>query len=142
MAQSLVCTLITPDAKVFEQTVSHASIPAWDGQIGLLPRRAPLLVKLGDGLLRLDLPEGRTRFYFLGGGFAQMKDDRLTLLTSEAIDESEADRGQAQAALAEAQSRRALSDEEVEQRDRAARRARALIELAGLAKARQPRHSA
>ncbi len=131
MAESLLCTLITPDAQVFDQPVAHASIPAWDGQIGLLPRRAPLLVKLGEGLLRLDLPEGRTQWYFIGGGFAQMKEDRLTLLTSEAVAEEDADRSEAQAMLAEAQARRALSDEEVAARERTARRARALIELAG-----------
>ena len=50
----------------------------------ILNQRAPLMAKLGTGVLRLDTASGAERFV-VTGGYAQMKDDVLTVLTSHAI---------------------------------------------------------
>ena len=70
---------------MLDEPVVYASIPAWDGQIGVAPMRAPLLVKMDDGPLRLDGAGGKAQWFFVAGGFGQMNDNRLTLLTDEAI---------------------------------------------------------
>ena len=79
------CTVITPEQELLDQKVSYASIPAWDGLLGVATQRAPLLVKLGDGPLRLDTEDGKSQLYFIGGGFAQMQNNTLSLLAAEAI---------------------------------------------------------
>ncbi|HAI13510.1 MAG TPA: hypothetical protein DCM28_17515, partial [Phycisphaerales bacterium] len=51
MATSFQCTLVTPERQLVDQPVTYASIPAWDGLMGVEPQRAPLMIKLGAGAL-------------------------------------------------------------------------------------------
>ncbi|HVX87134.1 MAG TPA: F0F1 ATP synthase subunit epsilon [Phycisphaerae bacterium] len=80
-------SLITPEAIVLETTVTQAQVPAFDGLVGIMHQRAPLLAKLGTGVLRLDTASGAggRQEFLVSGGYAQMKDDELTILTTEAI---------------------------------------------------------
>lgn len=130
MPEPFQCTLITPQAQVLDDQVVYASIPAHDGQLGVAHLRAPIVTKLADGPLRLDYPSGESKHYFIGGGFAQVKDDKLVLLTEEAIPADKLDVAQARADLADALSSSALSDEQVADRDRKVARARAMAHLA------------
>ena len=84
MAEPFKATLITPEATVLEALIAAAQIPAYDGLVGILNHRAPLLAKLGTGIVRLDTTSGTQRFV-VSGGYAQMKGEELTILTSEAI---------------------------------------------------------
>jgi len=78
------CVIVTPEQQAMDESVTQAIVPAWDGQIGILTGRAPLLLKLGTGPLRIDLPGGQRRTFKIDGGIAQMKDNRLTILTQDA----------------------------------------------------------
>lgn len=129
MADTFRCTLVTPEQQLLDESVVYASIPAWDGQIGLAPQRAPLLVKLGDGALRLDFAKGGSRWFFLAGGFAQMKDNRLSLVTDEAVPAEEIVRKDAEASLREAEAKPAVTDEEVARQQRRIARSRAMLHL-------------
>ena len=84
MAAPFKASLITPEAIVLEATITSAQVPAADGLVGILNHRAPLLAKMGTGILRLDTTAGSQR-YLVSGGYAQMKGEELTILTSEAI---------------------------------------------------------
>src|SRR4029079_7388412 len=84
MAKTFHCTVITPERPVLEREATFVAFPAFDGEMGVLPHRAPLLAKLGAGELRVESPAGDAAF-FINGGFAQMVDDKLTLLTEEAM---------------------------------------------------------
>ena len=126
------CTVVTPEQQVIDEQVTQAIVPAHDGQVGILTGRAPLLVKLGVGELRLDAAAGgQSRRFFIEGGIAQMKDDRLTILTDEAIPAAEISADEARAALAEASAQPAIDPVAVEQRDRRMQRARAMQQIAG-----------
>ena len=81
---SFQCTVVTPERLLLDEPVTQAIVPAHDGLVGILTGRAPLLVKLGAGRLRLDMPSGSQQFFQVGGGVAQMKDNRLTILTTQA----------------------------------------------------------
>jgi F-type H+-transporting ATPase subunit epsilon len=136
VARTFQCTLVTPHRQVFDEQVTHVTIPAHDGQIGVLPSRAPLMVKLGYGPLRVDVASGGggaggTRWYCIGGGFAQMKGNRLSLVASEATTVDEIDRQEAQAALKEAQARVTHSDAEFDLNQRDQARARTMLQLLG-----------
>ncbi|HVT82101.1 MAG TPA: F0F1 ATP synthase subunit epsilon, partial [Phycisphaerae bacterium] len=72
MAEPFKASLITPEAIVLETTITAAQVPAFDGLVGILNHRAPLLAKLGTGILRLDTTGGSQRF-MISGGYAQMK---------------------------------------------------------------------
>lgn len=101
MAATFPCSIVTPTATVFEDEVSYVSFPAWDGQHGVMAGQSPLLSRLGTGALRVDLPDGDTRWYLLDRGFAQVQDGALTLLTTSATPAGEISTEEADRTLAE-----------------------------------------
>lgn len=78
-------TVLTPEAPVLETDVTQVLVPAHDGLVGVLTHRAPLLTKLGIGVLGLDQPGGSQERYVITGGYAQMKNNVLTILTDDAL---------------------------------------------------------
>ena len=84
--KTFVVRLITPQGKLLDAPAAAAQIPAHDGLMGFLPNRAAIVVKLGNGPLRVEFPsgEGGSREYFIEEGFAQMVNNKLTVLTAKA----------------------------------------------------------
>ena len=95
------CSIVTPERAVLETEAHMVSLPAHDGEMGILRGRAPLLCQLGIGTLRVEGPEGKEVF-FVDRGFAQMVDNKLTVLTEQARRPAEIDRDAAQKSLDEA----------------------------------------
>lgn len=83
MPGTITCSLITPELEVFEKEATYVDLPAHDGQMGFMTDRAPLLVKLGTGLLTVTGPGEETKVQ-ISGGFAQMKGNTLAILTDKA----------------------------------------------------------
>ena len=124
------CTVVTPEQQVIDEQITQAIVPAHDGQVGILTDRAPLLVKLGVGELRLDVAGGQRRTFLIDGGVAQMKDNRLTILTDDAVPAAEINAEEARAAVAEATAQRVTDAESFQQRQHRLRRARAMQQIA------------
>ncbi|MGE5609869.1 MAG: ATP synthase F1 subunit epsilon [Bacillota bacterium] len=112
------CTVVTPEHQAFEGTISQAILPAHDGLIGVLTDRAPLLVKLGVGVLRLDQAGEQKHYFLVDGGIAQMKDNRLTILTSEATPAQDIDIREAEAEYAEALAMHPTNEKALQERQR------------------------
>lgn len=109
-AKSFEFRLITPQGKLLESVVSSVTIPAHDGSMGQLPNHAAFVVKLGLGELRLNFApgvpgsnQGGSRAYLVEDGFAQMVDNRLTVLTTRAIPIAQLTEADAQAELNKAE---------------------------------------
>lgn len=124
------CVIVTPEQQVLDESAAQAIVPAWDGQIGILTHRAPLLVKLGLGAMRVDQADGRRRMFLIDGGIGQMKDNHLTILTDRAIAAEDIDPASARAEYAEAEARVATDTKERERRTHEMRRAKLEQELA------------
>ena len=124
------CTVVTPEQQALDESAAQAIVPAWDGQVGILTGRAPLLVKLGMGSLRVDLAGGQRRTFFIDGGIAQMKDNRLTILTNEATAAEAIDAQAARAEYSEAEARVPTDPKTREDRWRQMQRARLKQEVA------------
>jgi len=125
------CTVVTPEQQAFDSSITQAIVPAHDGLIGILTDRAPLLVRLGTGPLRLDLAGGRSQYYFVDGGVAQMKDNRLTIVTGEAIGADQIDYEAARVEFAEATASKAGDENSAKDREHRLQRARAKQAMAG-----------
>ncbi len=130
MANTFRCTLVTPEQQLLDVAVTYATFPAHDGQVGLMKGRAPLLAALGDGAMRLDFEDGGSRWFFVGGGFAQMKDDKLSLVAEEATPADEIVRSKADEDLKKAIATVAHSDDEVEKKFRSIQRAKQMSGIA------------
>ena len=119
------CVIVTPEQQVLDESLTQAILPAHDGLIGVLTDRAPLLVKLGQGPLRVDLAGGQSQHFYVEGGVAQMKDNRLTILSKEAAPADQIDAEAARAELLEAQARQTTDARTAKEREDQMARARA-----------------
>lgn len=120
--------VVTPERVVLERAARFAAFPAYDGEVGILPHRAPLLARLGHGELRVESAEGQEAL-FVSGGFAQMVGNKLTLLTEEARPLAELDRAKADAELASAKALPASNEALRAAREKALGRAAAKLRL-------------
>jgi F-type H+-transporting ATPase subunit epsilon len=138
LAKTFRCSIVTPDAAVFDEDVTYASFPAWDGQQGMMAGQSPLLTRLGVGSLRLDLgaPGSNSRWFLIDGGFAQVQDNNLTLLTEKAVPAEKLSLQEGQAELAEANARVTKPGEDRARVERDQQRALAKTNLARAASQR------
>ncbi len=127
---SFQCTIVTPEQQLLDQAVTQVILPAHDGQIGILTGRAPLLVKLGLGKLQIDVAGGRQQVFLVEGGIAQMKDNRLTVLTNAAWTAGEIDAAAARAEYDEASRSTPADAKGRDERQRKMNRARLKQEMA------------
>lgn len=125
------CAIITPEAQVLEGDIHFAALPAHDGEIGILKDRAPLLCKLGIGILRIEQDE-KKKEWFIDGGFAQMVGNRLTILTKQAFAPESVNPMTARKALDEAELMQAHDPATQQMRTDAIARAKAQLRLAGI----------
>jgi len=123
------CSVITPERPVLECEASFVAFPAHDGEVGALVNRGPLVCKLGIGAMRVDTPSEK-HVLFVDGGFAQVAENHLTILTEQAKKKGEIDAASAEAALAEARSMPTATVEAVEEKSDAIKRAKVQIKIA------------
>jgi F-type H+-transporting ATPase subunit epsilon len=129
MAGTFHVSVITPERAVLEADATFAAFPAHDGEVGILHNRAPLLYRLGSGLLRVEAADGKHAL-FVDGGFAQMVDNRLTILTERTKEVGALNRAEAEKELAAAEAMKGTDDLSFRARQRALASARAQIRLA------------
>lgn len=115
---------------------TYVSVPAHDGLMGILPKRAAFVAKLGMGELTIRHAEGGDRSYLLDGGFGQMSGDSLTILAEHAIPVETLDLTDAEAELAEANARQPQDKHDLANVTRERQRAMLKVRLAKAAKGR------
>lgn len=130
MSGTFRLSVVTPEREVLATEARFVALPAYDGEIGILPNRAALLTRLGSGTLRVEESSGAKRSLFVSGGVAQMLDDKLTLLTQEAREPESITADVAQQAHTAAAALPRATDAQAETRARAEARAQALGRVA------------
>src|SRR6516164_3102740 len=83
LTQQLRIVLVTPETTLLDEPVEALRFPLYDGQIGVLPGRAPLVGRLGYGELQITTAAGK-KSYFVDGGFVQVKQGVVSLLCNRA----------------------------------------------------------
>jgi F-type H+-transporting ATPase subunit epsilon len=84
MAENLAVRLVSPAKEVFRGEAASVVAPAWDGQVGILPRHAAFITLLGHGEMALDLPGGGSETYYVAGGVLKVEGNELTALVEYA----------------------------------------------------------
>ena len=125
--KSLQCVVVTPERGVLDEPAEFIALPMFDGELGVLPGRAPLIGRLGFGELRVQ-QGGQLRRFFIDGGFVQIRADVVTVLTARAIPAEELKIAAAEEALKTAQTIAATPEDQAAQ-FKAQERARAQIRL-------------
>ena len=113
--------------------VTSAVFCAHDGLVGVLAGHAPLLSKLGTGIVRyrdVENDSGDEKAVFINGGIGHVRDNTLTLFCREAITGGEVSLEEAQKSLQEARELPKVTAKQLEIRQSALQRAKGLIRLA------------
>ena len=72
-------TVVSPERAVFDGAADAVVAPAFDGQVGILPRHAPFLTLLGVGVLQVQQGSTSSRFT-VAGGFLQVMGDAVRVV--------------------------------------------------------------
>ena len=127
-SRSLQCVVVTPERAVLDEPVDFVALPMYDGELGVLPGRLPLIGRLGFGELRLARSNHVERYY-VDGGFTEVRDDVVTVLTQRAIAAGDIRVEAAREVLTHPPHGHAAESQEAYQRQQ--QRARAQIRIAG-----------
>lgn len=98
----LTLEIVTPEARVYSDTIETVVIPTVQGEIGILPGHIPLLTQVQAGELRVT-KGGRTDYLAVGDGFAEIDGDRVSILAESAITEERIDESAVEKAMQRAQ---------------------------------------
>lgn len=125
---ALECVVVTPEATALEEKTDFVALPLFDGEIGIGANHSPLIGRLGYGEMRIKTG-GKVQSFYVDGGFVQVADNVVSILTNRAIPTDQIDVGAAQKQLAEASKRPANTPELMQIRDRLVMQARAQIRI-------------
>ncbi len=103
MADTFDIEIATPERLLAREKAVRAQIPAKDGFIGVLPDHAALLSELGIGALTYTTPEDHRFSLAISGGFLEIKDNVVRVLSDVAEKGQEIDVTKAKQALKHAQ---------------------------------------
>ncbi len=99
---SLTLEIVTPEARVYADTIDTVVIPTTSGEVGILPGHIPLLTQIEDGELRVT-KNGQTQLLAVSGGFAEVRGDTVHVLAEHAITEEKIDVNAVEAAMKRAE---------------------------------------
>ncbi len=125
----LTCIVVTPEETALEETTNFVALPLFDGEIGIAPGHSPMIGRLGYGEMRIET-KGGSSLYYIDGGFVQVADNVVSVLTSRAVPAAEVDGKVAEEQLESARSMPSNTPELMDIRDRAVAQARAQIRVA------------
>ena len=113
MESTLQLEIVTPDKVVVSQTVDYVGVPGIEGEFGVLPHHIALLsaLAIGDLYFRVD---GKTEHVFVSGGFAEVSDNKLSILAESAERGEDIDTARANAARERAEARLAAKTAETD----------------------------
>ena len=95
-------TVVTRERKIVETDVDEVELPAYDGEIGVLPGHTPLLTVLKVGIMRYR-EGGKTSSLVLSWGFAEVLPDRVIVMAETARLPAEIDAAAAEESRREAE---------------------------------------
>ncbi|MDN3516600.1 F0F1 ATP synthase subunit epsilon [Aquisalimonas lutea] len=126
MANTMHLDIVSAEEALFGEEVEFVVARATEGELGIMPRHAPLMAKLQPGEVRVRMPGGEEQFFYVSGGMLEIQPHVVTILADTAVRAHDIDEAQAQEAK-----RRA--EEAIRDRSSEVDYARAQTELAAAA---------
>lgn len=123
---ALRCVVVTPEKTQLDREAEYVSLPMFDGELGVLKGRAPMIGRLGYGTMKLQTAAGPERYY-IDGGFAHVEGDVVNVLTGKAVPVDLLDSEEAKDALQAALQLPSNSPEETQLKATAVMRARGQV---------------
>ena len=103
MADTFQLELVSPERLLLSRQVEMAVIPSAEGEMGVLPGHAPMIVALRGGVISVRENGAESERLFVAGGFAEVLPDRVTVLADEATPVADVSRAEAERRLSAAE---------------------------------------
>jgi F-type H+-transporting ATPase subunit epsilon len=129
MAKQLRLVVVTPETTLLDESVEAVRLPLYDGMIGLLPGRAPMVGRLGFGEMTVRTG-GAEKVWFVDGGFVQVADNVASVLTNRAVPPDRLDAAEAERKLAEANALHPMTESGTDAKEREQERQRRTLAVA------------
>ncbi|MCM2286273.1 MAG: F0F1 ATP synthase subunit epsilon [Desulfobacula sp.] len=84
MAEKLFLEVVTPQKSVVSEEVEIVVAPGSEGEFGALKGHTTFLTSLKLGTLRYKGTDGKERYVFINGGFAEVLPHKVTILAESA----------------------------------------------------------
>ncbi|MCM3628054.1 F0F1 ATP synthase subunit epsilon [Paenibacillus glycanilyticus] len=105
--------IVTPERKVYAETANMVSVKGIAGELGILPNHIPLVTPLRIAPISIKR-DGKVDVLAVGGGFIEVRKDKVVILAESAELASEIDVNRAQAAKQRAEERLAAKRDEID----------------------------
>lgn len=112
MAMTIHVDIVSAEAEIFSGTAEMVFAPAEMGEVGIAPRHTPLLTRLKPGEVRVQMPGGEEKFYYVSGGMLEIQPHVVTVLADTALRARDID--EAAAIAAKERAEQALADRKSE----------------------------
>lgn len=132
-ANELRIVVVTPETTLVDEACDFVALPLYDGEIGIAFDHSPMIGRLGFGELRIK-HGGNERRLYVDGGFVQVVDNVVSVLTDRALEAKDLDVNAAREKLKAAVAERAPTEEQQAIRERQIAQARGQIRVATKAK--------
>ena len=109
MSMTVHVDIVSAEANIFSGTAKMVHASGAMGDLGILPRHAPLLTKLKPGEVRVERADGEEEFYYISGGMLEVQPHCITVLADTAVRAKDLD--EAAAKQAKERAEQALRDQ-------------------------------
>ena len=139
------CLVVTPEETVLDVDATFVALPLCDGEIGIAENHTPLVGRLGYGELRISRDKGASKdatgndvtSYYVEGGFVEVLNNTVSLLTNWAVPSSSLNLQEAQAELESALKKPATTVDQLHLKEQTVSAARAQVHLATKSESRR-----
>ena len=101
MSMTMHVNIVSAESEIYSGTVTQVFAPAELGEVGVMPRHAPMLSTLKAGVVRVIPLEGEEQTFFVSGGILEIQPHVVTILSDTALRAADID----EAAALEAKTR-------------------------------------
>lgn len=82
-------SVISPQRVAYSAEIVQVTVPGADGQLTILPQHTPLFAQLVEGELKVIPKEDEPLYMAIGGGFIEVLNDKVNILVTRAVHETE-----------------------------------------------------
>lgn len=103
MAETVKFELVSPEKLLLSLDAEMVVVPGEAGDFGVLPGHSPLISTIRNGVIEVTVNGQVSERIFVAGGFAEVANDKLTVLAEEAVPVAKLDRAKVAQQLKDAQ---------------------------------------
>ena len=127
--EGIQIVIVSPESTVLDKPAKFVAMPLFDGEIGIGRGHSPMIGRLGFGEMRIRFSDEENARYYVDGGFVQVADNVVSILTNRAVLSSELNAEELEKQLEESLGQSAAGDEAIDLRERQVLQAREQLRM-------------